>query len=208
MQSYWLEGKPLLAIEAVIIGFLELKRFQGWRETGTSGFLNAFPFDPAGASASSSLADRTAQQLLLAAGKGQRCGSSCHTPCLPAPAAPPQPYPPVLPTHPPPAGMNSPSMATKEVKNGRLAMTAFVGFAVQVGRVARCCTLWMLLRLRSGGGGRWLGGWGIKHCLPVCMAAGGCSALRASGLPTHAHPTAHPLVFSCAAGAGDPHWPH
>lgn len=28
--------------------------------------------------------------------------------------------------------MNSPSMATKEVKNGRLAMTAFVGFAVQV----------------------------------------------------------------------------
>ncbi len=30
------------------MGFLELKRFQGWKETGTSGFLNAFPFDPAG----------------------------------------------------------------------------------------------------------------------------------------------------------------
>ena len=40
---------PLLAVEAVIMGFLELKRFQGWKETGTSGFLNAFPFDPAGA---------------------------------------------------------------------------------------------------------------------------------------------------------------
>lgn len=39
---------PLLAVEAVIMGFLELKRFQGWKETGTSGFLNAFPFDPAG----------------------------------------------------------------------------------------------------------------------------------------------------------------
>jgi light-harvesting complex I chlorophyll a/b binding protein 5 len=74
-QEYWMDNGPLLAVEAVIMGFLELKRFQGWKETGTSGFLNAFPFDP--------------------------------------------------------AGMNSPSMATKEVKNGRLAMTAFVGFAVQ-----------------------------------------------------------------------------
>ena len=39
----------LPAPQAVIMGFLELKRFQGWKETGTSGFLNAFPFDPAGA---------------------------------------------------------------------------------------------------------------------------------------------------------------
>ncbi|KAL4447792.1 hypothetical protein ABPG75_005011 [Micractinium tetrahymenae] len=74
-QEYWMPNAPLLAIEFVIMGFLELKRLQGFNETGTSGFLNAFPFDP--------------------------------------------------------AGMNSPDMATKEVKNGRLAMTAFVGFAVQ-----------------------------------------------------------------------------
>lgn len=65
---------PLLAIQAVVLGFLELKRYQGWKETGTSGFLNAFPFDP--------------------------------------------------------AGMNSGEMAVKEVKNGRLAMVAFIGFAV------------------------------------------------------------------------------
>jgi len=74
-QEYWMANGPLLAVEAVIMGFLELKRFQGWKETGTSGFLNAFPFDP--------------------------------------------------------AGMNSPTMAVKEIKNGRLAMTAFVGFATQ-----------------------------------------------------------------------------
>jgi light-harvesting complex I chlorophyll a/b binding protein 5 len=30
-----------------------------------------------------------------------------------------------------PIGMNSPSMAVKEVKNGRLAMIAFVGIVVQ-----------------------------------------------------------------------------
>jgi light-harvesting complex I chlorophyll a/b binding protein 5 len=74
-EEYWMPTAPLLAIEFLVLGFLELKRFQGWKETGTSGFLNAFPFDP--------------------------------------------------------AGMNSPSMATKEVKNGRLAMVAFIGFAVQ-----------------------------------------------------------------------------
>ncbi|EFN54677.1 hypothetical protein CHLNCDRAFT_24450 [Chlorella variabilis] len=74
-QEYWMDNNALLAIEFLVLGFLELKRFQGWKETGTSGFLNAFPFDP--------------------------------------------------------AGMNSPSMATKEVKNGRLAMVAFIGFCVQ-----------------------------------------------------------------------------
>ena len=48
-EEYWAPTAPLLAIEFVVLGFLELKRFQGWKETGTSGFLNAFPFDPAGA---------------------------------------------------------------------------------------------------------------------------------------------------------------
>ncbi|CAG9465456.1 unnamed protein product [Pedinophyceae sp. YPF-701] len=66
---------PLIAIEAVVMGFLETKRYQGFKETGKSGFLNAYPFDP--------------------------------------------------------AGMNSASMAEKEVKNGRLAMVAFAGFAIQ-----------------------------------------------------------------------------
>lgn len=73
-EEYWMPNNALLAIEFVIMGFLELKRYQGWKETGVSGFINAFPFDP--------------------------------------------------------AGMNSPAMAVKEVKNGRLAMVAFVGFAV------------------------------------------------------------------------------
>jgi light-harvesting complex I chlorophyll a/b binding protein 5 len=67
---------PLLAIEFLIMGFLETKRYQGFKETGTSGFLNSFPFDP--------------------------------------------------------VGMNADKQnAVKEVKNGRLAMVAFVGFAVQ-----------------------------------------------------------------------------
>ena len=47
-QEYWMDNNALLAIEFLVLGFLELKRFQGWKETGTSGFLNAFPFDPAG----------------------------------------------------------------------------------------------------------------------------------------------------------------
>lgn len=72
--EYWMPVPALFALQMLIIGFLETKRFQGWKETGTSGFLAAFPFDP--------------------------------------------------------AGMNSPDMATKEVKNGRLAMVAFIGFAV------------------------------------------------------------------------------
>ncbi|KAI8101533.1 Photosystem I chlorophyll a/b-binding protein 5 [Picochlorum sp. SENEW3] len=73
-EEYWMPNNALLAVEAVIMGFLELKRYQGWKDSGVSGFINAFPFDP--------------------------------------------------------AGMNSPDMAVKEVKNGRLAMVAFVGFAV------------------------------------------------------------------------------
>mmetsp|Transcript_11685 Transcript_11685/g.29908 ORF Transcript_11685/g.29908 Transcript_11685/m.29908 type:complete len:226 (+) Transcript_11685:86-763(+) len=65
----------LIAMEALVMGFIETKRLQGFKETGKSGFLNAYPFDP--------------------------------------------------------AGMASPEMAVKEVKNGRLAMVAFAGFAVQ-----------------------------------------------------------------------------
>jgi len=73
-EEYWMPNNALIAIEAVVMGFFELKRFQGWKETGVSGFVNSFPFDP--------------------------------------------------------AGMNSSDMAVKEVKNGRLAMVAFIGFSV------------------------------------------------------------------------------
>ncbi|KAG2492026.1 hypothetical protein HYH03_009755 [Edaphochlamys debaryana] len=74
-KSYDIDPAPLHAISFTIFGFLENKRFQGYKQTGTSGFINSFPFDP--------------------------------------------------------AGMNSPDMAVKEVKNGRLAMVAFIGFCVQ-----------------------------------------------------------------------------
>jgi hypothetical protein len=36
-QHYWLDYAPLLAIQFLVLGFLELKRFQGWKQTGTSG---------------------------------------------------------------------------------------------------------------------------------------------------------------------------
>eukprot|EP01026_Neomeris_dumetosa_P078895 TRINITY_DN856_c0_g1_i11.p3 TRINITY_DN856_c0_g1~~TRINITY_DN856_c0_g1_i11.p3 ORF type:complete len:222 (+),score=29.47 TRINITY_DN856_c0_g1_i11:652-1317(+) len=74
-KDYGVPFLPLLAMEAIIMGFLETKRYQGFKETGTSGVLNSFPFDP--------------------------------------------------------ANMNSPDMQLKEIKNGRLAMVAFVGFSVQ-----------------------------------------------------------------------------
>ncbi len=34
------------------MGFLEMKRLQGFKETGSSGFINSFPFDPAGMNSS------------------------------------------------------------------------------------------------------------------------------------------------------------
>lgn len=74
-KDYGVATAPLLAIEFLIMGFLETKRYQGFKNTGSSGLINQFPFDP--------------------------------------------------------VGMNSPDMQVKEIKNGRLAMVAFVGFAVQ-----------------------------------------------------------------------------
>eukprot|EP00798_Chlamydomonas_sp_ICE-L_P023352 gene23352-30604_t len=73
--EYDLPISAQLPVLFATLGFLETKRLQGYKETGTSGFLNSFPFDP--------------------------------------------------------AGLNSPTNALKEIKNGRVAMVAFVGFAVQ-----------------------------------------------------------------------------
>uniref|UniRef100_A0AC62AEM5 Lhca9 n=1 Tax=Dunaliella tertiolecta TaxID=3047 RepID=A0AC62AEM5_DUNTE len=73
--EYDLPVQAQVPILFLVMGFLETKRFQGFRETGTSGFINSFPFDP--------------------------------------------------------VGLNSPKHAVNEVKNGRLAMVAFIGFAMQ-----------------------------------------------------------------------------
>jgi len=65
----------LVSYQAVFMGFFEMKRYRGWVETGKSGAVDFFPWDP----------------LKLA----------------------------------------SDEMAVKEVKNGRLAMFAWVGFIAQ-----------------------------------------------------------------------------
>jgi light-harvesting complex I chlorophyll a/b binding protein 5 len=46
-KDYGFPLMPLLAIEFLVMGYLETKRYQGFRETGNSGFLESFPFDPA-----------------------------------------------------------------------------------------------------------------------------------------------------------------
>jgi light-harvesting complex I chlorophyll a/b binding protein 5 len=38
-QEYWAPANVLTAIMFPIMGFLELKRYQGWKETGTSGYV-------------------------------------------------------------------------------------------------------------------------------------------------------------------------
>merc|ERR1712226_533889 len=38
---------PLIAIQFLIMGFLETKRYQGFKKTGLSGLIDSFPFDPA-----------------------------------------------------------------------------------------------------------------------------------------------------------------
>eukprot|EP00878_Enallax_costatus_P043886 GHUV01051987.1.p1 GENE.GHUV01051987.1~~GHUV01051987.1.p1 ORF type:complete len:185 (-),score=46.19 GHUV01051987.1:122-676(-) len=47
-KDYGIPMTPLLAVEFLIMGFLETKRYQGFKETGSSGLINQFPFDPAG----------------------------------------------------------------------------------------------------------------------------------------------------------------
>lgn len=74
-RDFILPFNALVAFEAVIMGYLEMKRYRGWVETGESGAIDTFPWDP--------------------------------------------------------LKMASPQMALKEVKNGRLAMIAFVGFVAQ-----------------------------------------------------------------------------
>jgi light-harvesting complex I chlorophyll a/b binding protein 5 len=73
--DYWLPVIAQLPIFFLVMGFFETKRYIGFKETGSSGLINSFPFDP--------------------------------------------------------VGLNCPRYAVNEVKNGRLAMVAFVGFAVQ-----------------------------------------------------------------------------
>jgi len=75
-QPSWLPPIAQLPILALVMGFLETKRYEGFVATGGCGLVNSYPFDPMGM------------------GK-------------------------------------SPDRAVKEVKNGRLAMIAVVGFAVQ-----------------------------------------------------------------------------
>lgn len=96
-KEYDLPVIAQIPILFLVLGFLETKRYQGFKETGSSGFVNSFPFDP--------------------------------------------------------ASMASSTMAVKEVKNGRLAMVAFIGFAVQA-LVSRTTPIEGLLKHLSDPTGR------------------------------------------------------
>mmetsp|Transcript_35648 Transcript_35648/g.42945 ORF Transcript_35648/g.42945 Transcript_35648/m.42945 type:complete len:233 (-) Transcript_35648:113-811(-) len=39
---------PLLGIQFPIMGYLETKRYEGWKKTGEAGLVDTFPFDPVG----------------------------------------------------------------------------------------------------------------------------------------------------------------
>ena len=90
---------PLLAVEALIMGFLELKRFQGWKETGTSGFLNAFPLTPRvrRRAAAAALLPRACLGMVPLAQPGPACTQPPAARVSPQPRPPPPPPP----THPP-----------------------------------------------------------------------------------------------------------
>lgn len=44
--DYGFDKKALLAIEFVVVGLFEIKRINGYVETGSSGFWDSYPFDP------------------------------------------------------------------------------------------------------------------------------------------------------------------
>ena len=48
MQEYWLPNNALLAIEFLVLGFLELKRYQGFKETGSVSRLGWLGLPPVG----------------------------------------------------------------------------------------------------------------------------------------------------------------
>eukprot|EP00240_Pyramimonas_obovata_P013427 CAMPEP_0118928170 /NCGR_PEP_ID=MMETSP1169-20130426/5475_1 /TAXON_ID=36882 /ORGANISM="Pyramimonas obovata, Strain CCMP722" /LENGTH=237 /DNA_ID=CAMNT_0006870087 /DNA_START=1254 /DNA_END=1967 /DNA_ORIENTATION=+ len=47
-KEFGLPFLALLAIQFPVMGFLETKRLEGFKATGSNGLINSFPFDPAG----------------------------------------------------------------------------------------------------------------------------------------------------------------